>query len=193
MKRELQELLDEYIDTFILPLEIKEEISAPKNFAKRAAKLSAPARYDDEVEMLGKYDLAEEDTFMYEERSEVDMTAFIDRYKDKYNDFQTILFDYIDKLGVKDSDIYNKANIDRKLFSKIRAANYHPSKSTVIKLAFALELNEDDMDSFLESASYSLPKNNEYDLIIRFCFLHKIYNLNDVNELLDSHNCDILD
>ena len=193
MKRELQELLDEYIDTFILPLEIKEEISVPKNFAKRAAKLSAPARYDDEVEMLGKYDLAEEETFMYEERSEVNMTAFIDRYKDKYNDFQTILFDYIDKKGVKDSDIYNKANIDRKLFSKIRAANYHPSKSTVIKLAFALELSEDDMDSFLESASYSLPKNNEYDLIIRFCFLHKIYNLNDVNELLDSHNCDILD
>ncbi|MCQ2910779.1 MAG: hypothetical protein MJ244_01190 [Clostridia bacterium] len=193
MRRELQELLDEYIDTFILPLEIKEEISAPRNFAKRAAKLSAPAKYDDEVEMLGKYDLAEEETFMYEERSEVDMTAFIDRYKDKYNDFQTILFDYIDKKGVKDSDIYNKANIDRKLFSKIRAANYHPSKNTVIKLAFALELSEDDMDSFLESASYSLPKNNEYDLIIRFCFLHKIFNLNDVNELLDSHNCDILD
>ena len=90
MNRELQELLDTYLDTFILPVEIREEISAPKNFAKRAAKLSAPTRYDDEVEMLGKYDLAEEDTFMYEERSEVDMTDFIDRYKDKYNDFQTM-------------------------------------------------------------------------------------------------------
>ena len=47
----------------------------------------------------------------------------------------------------------------------------------------------EEFDEFITSASYSLPKNNVYDLIIRFCFVEGIYKLKDVNELLDSYNC----
>ena len=111
----------------------------------------------------------------------------------KENKFQELLFKYIDERNLKDSDVYNKVNIDRRLFSKIRSdENYHPSKETVILLAFALKLNEDELLSLLESASYSLPKNNVFDLIIRFCFINEIYEISDVNELLFDHNQKVL-
>lgn len=107
--------------------------------------------------------------------------------------FQQLLFKYIDRTDKKDSDIYNKANIDRRLFSKIRSdKNYHPSKNTVIALGLALNLNEDEIVSLLNSASYYLPMNNKFDLIIRFCFINKIYDINEVNNLLYEHNCQTL-
>ena len=74
----------------------------------------------------------------------------------------------------------------------ITSKDYHPSKETVILLAIALELNEKELDNLLESASYSLPKNNKFDLIIRFCFINKIFKLTDINELLYEYNCKLL-
>ena len=63
------------------------------------------------------------------------------------NKFQKLLFNYIDSRELKDSDVYNKVHIDRRLFSKIRSdVNYHPSKETVILLGLALELSEIDLD-----------------------------------------------
>ena len=108
----------------------------------------------------------------------------------QYNDFQTLLFKLIDDRNLKDSDVYNKVHIDRRLFSKIRSdKNYHPSKETIILLAIALELSEDELIELLDSASYSLPKNNNYDLIIRFCFINKIFKLSEINELLNEYKC----
>ena len=110
---------------------------------------------------------------------------------DKKRDFfQKTLFNLIDTSGESDSNIYNKAYIDRRLFSKIRNdSNYHPSKNTVISLGLALNLDIDNFEKLLNSASYSLPKNNFYDLIIRFCFIEKIYDLIKVNELLANYDC----
>ena len=114
---------------------------------------------------------------------------FIDE-NEQSNNFQTMLFKLIDNKNLKDSDVYNKVHLDRRLFSKIRSdKNYHPSKETVILLAIALELTEKQLDELLDSASYSLPKNNKYDLIIRFCFINKIFKLADINELLYEYNC----
>ena len=121
-----------------------------------------------------------------------DISSFINNELDE-NKFQKLLFEYIDNKGLKDSDVYNKANIDRRLFSKIRSdENYHPSKETIIALASSLELSVEELEKLLESASYSLPKNNKFDLIIRFCFLEKIYNVIDINNLLDEHKCHLL-
>lgn len=112
------------------------------------------------------------------------------KQKNDYNDFQTMLFKLIDDRNLKDSDVYNKVHIDRRLFSKIRNSNlYHPSKETIILLGLSLELNEKEIEELLESASYSLPKNNYYDLIIRFCFINKIYKISKVNSLLEEYNC----
>ena len=120
-------------------------------------------------------------------------SSAIDNYiKDNkdLNDFQTLLFKYIDDRNLNDSDVYNKVHIDRRLFSKIRSDNnYHPSKETVILLGLSLELNEEEIEELLKSASYSLPKNNYYDLIIRFCFINKIYDIISVNDLLDEYKC----
>ena len=118
-----------------------------------------------------------------------DINTFI-KQKDNYNDFQTMLFKFIDERNLKDSDVYNKVHIDRRLFSKIRNdSNYHPSKETIILLGLSLKLNEHEIEELLNSASYSLPKNNYYDLIIRFCFINKIYKLTEVNSLLEEYHC----
>ena len=119
---------------------------------------------------------------------ETNINEFI-KEKDKYSNFQTLLFKMIDERNLKDSDVYNKVHIDRRLFSKIRNENYHPSKETIILLGLSLELNEEEIIELLNSASYTLPKNNYYDLIIRFCFINKIYDLSKVNELLDEYHC----
>lgn len=107
--------------------------------------------------------------------------------------FTKLLFEHIDKKQLKDSDIYNKANIDRRLFSKIRSnENYHPKKETVIALGLAIELNINEFEEFLKSASYFLPKNNLFDVIIRFCVLEHIYDILEVNILLSEYNCQLL-
>lgn len=124
-------------------------------------------------------------------KAQSDISTFIEQ-AEQYSDFQTLLFKMIDDRELKDSDVYNKVHMDRRLFSKIRSnKDYHPSKETVLLLAFALELNESEMEQLLDSASYSLPRNNHYDLIIRFCFINKIYNIMNVNDLLDEYNCEL--
>ena len=118
-----------------------------------------------------------------------DINNFVNETKSD-NKFQKLLFKYIDDRGLKDSDVYNKIHMDRRLFSKIRSDDdYHPSKETIILLGLSLELNVDEIIDLLESASYSLPKNNYYDLIIRFCFMEGIYKIRDVNDLLSMYGC----
>ena len=114
---------------------------------------------------------------------------FIDENKQD-DKFQKLLFKYIDSKGLKDSDVYNKVNIDRRLFSKIRSdINYHPSIETIILLAISLELSEDELLDLLNSASYSLPNNDIFNLIIKFCFKEGIYDLDEINSYLYEYNC----
>ena len=128
-------------------------------------------------------------SYMEEELCESSINTFVNNNKDD-NKFQKLLFKYIDDRNLKDSDVYNKVHIDRRLFSKIRSdPDYHPSKDTVILLGLALELNIEEFTLLMNSASYSIPKNNYYDLIIRFCFMEGIYKIKDVNDLLAMYNC----
>lgn len=100
--------------------------------------------------------------------------------------FQEVLFSFIDKKGATDSEIYKKAGMDRRHFSKIRSIpNYKIGKNAAIALAFALELKEEDTDSLLSSAGYSLSDSDTFDLVIQFCLEKKIYNIHDVNQALD--------
>ena len=119
----------------------------------------------------------------------ININDYIDNNKNETK-FQKLLFKYIDDRDLKDSDVYNKVHIDRRLFSKIRGdENYHPSKDTVILLGLSLKLNIDEFMDLLDSASYSLPKNNYFDLIIRFCFMEGIYDIKKVNDLLSLYDC----
>lgn len=99
--------------------------------------------------------------------------------------FNELLFRMIDRTGQKDSDVYKKARIDRRLFSKIRSSKkYVPCKKTVIALCLALELSRADADLLLTSAGYSLSGSDEYDLAISFCLSRRVFDFNDINEML---------
>ena len=126
------------------------------------------------------------------ECAESSIINYINENKDE-DTFQTKLFKLIDERELKDSDLYNKVDIDRRLFSKIRSnKDYHPSKETVILLGLGLELSEKEIEELLESASYSLPMNTTFDLIVRFCFKEHIYDVGTVNEFLYDHECKLL-
>ena len=123
----------------------------------------------------------------------MNLDDYINNHLEEHNNFQKTLFSMIDERGLTDSEVYNKVNISRKLFSKIRTDNeYHPSRETVILLGLSLELSLDDMLKLLDSASYSLAKNNAFDLIIRFSCHSHIYDLDLVNEMLDEYSCKLL-
>lgn len=100
-----------------------------------------------------------------------------------------MLFRLIDDSGESDVDIYKKAGIDRKLFSKIRSnPDYRPSKNTTIALALALQLDIEDTEELLSAAGYSLSDSNIFDLVIQFCLEHNIHDIYKVNVALDHFN-----
>ena len=85
-------------------------------------------------------------------------------------------------------EVYKKADIDRKLFSKIRTQpDYHPNKNTLLKLCLAMNLDTDETESLLKSAGYSLSKSLRSDLILRYCFGHHIFDVITVNQILDHY------
>ena len=85
----------------------------------------------------------------------------------------------------KASDCYNKANIDRKLYSKImKDDNYNPTKDTALAFAMALELDEDDFTDMLSRAGYALSKYDRRDNIIRYFVEHRNYDILLLNEVL---------
>ena len=102
--------------------------------------------------------------------------------------FQERLLRMIDERDLTDPEVYKKADLDRKLFSKIRCnKDYVPKKKTVVALAVALELNMDDARDLLASAGYALTNNNIFDVIISFCLENGIYDIYEVDVLLDKY------
>ncbi|MGN0114066.1 MAG: RNase III inhibitor, partial [Acutalibacteraceae bacterium] len=106
--------------------------------------------------------------------------------------FNERLFLLIDRTGQRDSDVYKKARIDRRLFSKIRSnKKYIPCKKTVIALCLALELNREETDQLLSSAGYSLSSADDYDLAIAFFIDKKVYDFFDINDVLAHFGFDV--
>lgn len=99
--------------------------------------------------------------------------------------FSQKLLDLIDKKGMRDADVYKKAGIDRRHFSKIRSRpDYRIRKNTVLALALALKLDCAETEMLLRAAGYSLSPSDKSDLVIRFFLEKKIYDLQTVNEAL---------
>ena len=105
--------------------------------------------------------------------------------------FYDLIIRFADKLNISDSDLYKKAYVDRRLFSKIRQG-HKPNIKTVIRLGLALELNENDFTTLLNSCNYSLYEDKYFDIAIKYFVKNKIYDINRCNDILYSCKLDLL-
>ena len=116
-------------------------------------------------------------------KAEGSLEEYLSQVQDE--SFTQMLFRKIDEKGLKDAECYKKANIDKRLFSKIRSnPSYKPSKSTALALALALELPLDEAAEMLCKAGYSFSHASKADLIVEYYIRNGIYDILVINQSL---------
>lgn len=129
-------------------------------------------------------DYIESRTEMKSMVEEIEIEDFVEKKQKPV--FSEVLFKFIDDRQLKDVDVYKKARIDRRHFSKIRSnPDYKVSKNTAIALALALELDKEDTNILLESTGFILSDSNVFDLVVQFFIEKKTYDIDLINEALD--------
>ena len=118
----------------------------------------------------------------------------INELLDHMNDtFQETMFYHIDSKHLDEVQVYKKACIDRKLFSKIRSnKDYKPNKKTAICICFGLKLNIDEALDLLEKAGYTLSKSSKFDMIVRYFLETEEYDIDMLNSILYDYKLSLL-
>jgi len=107
--------------------------------------------------------------------------------------FSEILLRHIDHSGLTDPQVYRRANIDRRLFSKIRSnPDYQPSKNTALALAIALKLNLDQTTDLLRRAGYALSPSSKFDLTVEYFIRERMFDIIEINFVLHASGYGIL-
>jgi hypothetical protein len=112
------------------------------------------------------------------------MSAFVKKNR-SWESFGFALERLREERGLKPAELYHRAQIDKRLYSKILgSSNYRPKKETAAAFGLALNLSSEEFNEFLKTAGYALSDSSLADLVIRFCVERQIYDLTDVNALL---------
>ena len=108
--------------------------------------------------------------------------------KEKSESFVEYLYFLMDEHSInKAPDLYNKANISKQLWSSVISGKSSPSLNFCLKLVFAMELTNHECKYLLKKAGYTLASSNKYSLIIRYAIENHIYDIDEVNDLLEKN------
>lgn len=117
-----------------------------------------------------------------------DESKLEERIKHISDTFSEYLMYIIKEKGLVNSDVYKKAIVDKKVFSKIENnINYHPQKSTVLQLCIGLELNLDETEDLLARAGYALSPSDKTDIIFSYFIENEIYDMIEIDIQLEEH------
>lgn len=193
---ELYSDIDEYIDERYVSEHIDEEYT--RNESRRFESFKKPAlkfhqklqmghsALKNESEQCAFEDVMADSTECFQEDKAV---SLIDRVSHLGDTWQETLLKQIDDRGYTDTEVYKRANVDRKLFSKIRSnSEYQPKKITAVAFALALRLNLDETKDFIGRAGYAFSPSSKFDLIIEYFIEQQIYDSYTINLALFEHN-----
>lgn len=182
---ELSEKLFKSVSSFIDENYISEKILDEYGSESLNSSHFEPRRFKEKLKFKGQIQA----DFSAEICSPTAIPQSSDEWKNRLKNldagFSETLLRLIDRTGKKDSEIYKKANVDRKLFSKIRNnMDYKPSKTTALAFAFALELDIDETRDFIARAGFALSHSSKFDVIVEYFLVSKNYDIYELNEVL---------
>ncbi len=177
----MQANIDSYIATHYRPPYVEHDIDLEECDEDNIPE--TPCMYHLQSVMVKGFSPAIEDTAQPSVTPEID-----DFLKQQSETFSQMLLRLIDEKDLKDSEVYRSANIDRRLFSKIRGdEEYIPSKKTAICFCMALQLDIEQSKKLLETAGYALTTSSKFDLIVMYLLENKEYNVVFANIVLESY------
>ena len=203
-----QKLIDEvgkYIDKYYEP--VKDDIKMDKEMLSIFDKITRFRKKRAEEKALQEQQIQESSQIEESAPEEFDVSTMqktkikkgmsstmsvnrnIDNLMDQLEEtFSQRLLRMIDERGLTDSEVYTKAFVDRRHFSKIRKdVQYVPNKKTVLAFTIALELSLDEAKDLLASAGFALSRSSKTDIIVAYFLQNKIYDMFEINDVLDAY------